>query len=202
MGRTKGAKNKIKTIKVKGPGSGNYKRTYEMFKHEKEGRYKVYSLSEIGSDTPFFYGVTKHFTCKAKATLIYSAKIGMHPNSALYNKIRELEYKFVIYEEELLNKDFSFKDAKLHLQENYIDTLEPECNKMTYCFCHKPTKNPRLILSEETKQNIIKDYKTGNYTAKELVIKYNTMPNQVRCLLKRTGNTWQSILYGESNNGL
>lgn len=156
-----------------GKGSGNFGRP-----KLKLGIYKIFGFTTIDNPKCYFYiGVSKNFLTKVKHCYIYQSKNRLWMNNILYNKIKELDYKFNIIEIEKLPKEFSFKDAKLHLQNNYLkDNMNNLVNTQEYCFCKQPPTKHMLPL--KTRKEIASMYRCGikpTYIAETLNVPKHTI---------------------------
>ena len=131
--------------------SGVYIRTKNR-EREKLGRFKIFGFTDDTSECYWYLGVSKQYLCKIKSFYVYQAKRETG-NNKLFSRIRDLNYEFDVVEIEALPKDFTFKDAKLYLQDEYLDIYPEEEleNKQSYCFCNK-----REVINHHTSNDLKK----------------------------------------------
>ena len=164
--------------------SGHYDRSTMTFNCEKQHRFKVIGFANKGTNDFWFFGVTKNYTCKYKAYYIYIAKKKLPHNKTnpMLNKIIELNYDFDAIEVELLPKSWTFKEAKLHLQNQYINFNNKLIIHNVYCFC-PPEKEAKHRQPQEVKEQIYKLRMEGYSTreiSNELKIEKKTVASILR----------------------
>lgn len=144
--------------------SGVYIRKPENNKRnsEKKNRYKIMAFSNKGTKDYWFYGVTKSYKSNYKYYYLWASKQNFPQNhhNLLFNKIKELNYEFDVHELELLPKDYNYKQAKLYLQEHYLNICTGLTNKMNYTF-EKEYRADKRKLTDEIKERIFSLYSSG-----------------------------------------
>lgn len=101
----------------------------------------------------------------------------------------EIDCKFDIVHKELLT-GYTFKEAKLYLQKNYLDNkCDDILNVTNYCFCKNETTE-RLPI--ELKEKIIADSLNG-MKRRDISIKYDIDPLRITTLLKTNGVNKKSL---------
>ena len=163
-----------------GPGSGWHNKPTIKSK-----RYKVFGCYEYDATEYFYLGTTLNYLCNIKSYLIYASKKQMHLGNPLFDKIRSINFKFNIEELEMLPKEFTFEEAKLYLQEHYLDNkTENLLNKKNFCFCRPEVKNHHQ--PKEIKQQIIELYQSGVKT-KDICEAFNLRMVTVQSILTCAG---------------
>jgi hypothetical protein len=175
--------------------SGIYKRTNENKRvAEKIGRYKIFGLLENNFSEEFFYiGTTKNYLCNVKAYMQYVTRKDMHPNNALYIRLKALDGVFEIKEIERLPRDFTFEQSKLYLQEHYLDIdNELLVNKCNYCFCPKDKTDWSKKL--EFQKHICELYSSG-VSSSEILKEYDDMDiGSINYILAKNGVNKKKVI--------
>lgn len=173
--------NKHKTMCPK----GIYDRKKIVFNREKKTRYKVIGFIDGNTGEYFYYGVTRNYTTQFKHYYIWLAKKHYPHNhkNLLLNKILELNCSFEAKEIELLPKTFDFKEAKLYLQDHYLNNKSYGIvNCQDYCFCPHEKKGNQYV-DEDVKKDVVDLYQQG-YTSKEIAQMFEITPTYVRTILR------------------
>lgn len=172
-----------------GFGSGMRAELYNK-NRRKLGIYKIYGLTKESLDHYFYIGVTKNYLCKIKSYIKWASKNNTLGDSLLYKKLKEYNFRFMIEEIELLPDHFTEKDAKLYLQENYLDVYKPETNFMNFCYCNGDRKRH---LSKEQIEEIVELYKY-KIPIEEIAEKYNVKITTIRQHIRKLGLSKKQII--------
>jgi hypothetical protein len=168
------------------PPSGVYPRTiYNTKQPIKLGFYKIFGLFQKDSIYPFYYGVSRNYLCQIKSYIVYRSRKHDLPNNELFNKVREIQFLFDIRQLETLPKDFTFDQAKKHLQKNYIDREIPTLTNSNN-FIENPYKPIKPNLTKEVKSVITDAYKSG-VKVKTISEEMNIPESRIRYTIRVAG---------------
>ena len=158
-----------------------------------KGIYKVFGLTTYNLDHYFYLGITKGFLCTMKAQIDYMVRTEKGAK-ALNTIIEELEYEYKIELIEVLPKEYNFQQAKLYLQENYLNKYSNNIVNTNRKYEFNPKEIRNSNLPEEIKIQIYVLYSQG-ITAKKIANQLNIPQKRINNVLRYAGlNKHQQFL--------
>lgn len=166
-----------------GKRSGRYFRPKIVF-----GTYKVYGLIDSCSTDYWYYGVSRNYLTNVKHLYISNSRLNKSPFNLMFNKIKELDYKFQIVELERLPRDIDRNSAKLYLQEKYLTPNETKILNKQHFSKKDPFKVVKKQLTRYIKQGVVQLYMEG-YKSRDISEKFDVSMDQILNILKYAKQT-------------